>query len=132
MARDIGHVDGLAWQQREGIRGICASGSTGTRTHNGIQIQTRLRVPIVKIVNGEQMVRLRAHIGYAQEHIGSQLALNREIVLLRILRPQMGLKFSIEQKRAEQRPVYATRRPTGIGARRGWSLLDDRSSVVGG
>ena len=48
------------------------------------------------------MVRLRANIGDAQQHVGSQLPLDRQIILFRILRPQVRLEFSVQQQRPEQ------------------------------
>jgi hypothetical protein len=62
---------------------------------NIIDIETSLSIAVVQVVNRQQMVRLRAHIGDTQQHIRGQLPLDREVVLFRILRTQMRLEFSV-------------------------------------
>ena len=45
---------------------------------------------------------LRSNEGNSQEHVRSQLALNCQVVLLRILCPQVRLEFTKEQNGTEQ------------------------------
>src|SRR5580704_7353238 len=49
---------------------------------------------------------LRTHITELEHRILAQLPLNGQVVLGRILRPQVGLKFTIEEDRTEDRQVH--------------------------
>src|ERR1700722_4903694 len=56
-------------------------------------------------------MRLCSDIGNSEEHVPGELALNRKVVLLGVLRLQVRLKFTKEQKWPERGPVHAAWRP---------------------
>ena len=49
---------------------------------------------------------LRSHVTHLQNQVLGQLALDVQVVLGRILRPQVRLKLPVEQNRAVERPVH--------------------------
>ncbi len=71
------------------------------------QAKACLDVSGVLIVRGEEMVSLCADVGDPQEHIARQLAFDRQIVLFRVLRFQMRLKFAEVNCVPEIGPIHA-------------------------
>src|SRR6267143_4133075 len=57
----------------------------------GLQVQTRLWVSIVQIVSSEQTMTLGSYVSYFQLHVSGELALDRKVILRRILRAHMRL-----------------------------------------
>src|SRR5579871_672636 len=71
-----------------------------------IQIQARLRLPIVQIVRGQQPVALRTDVPDLQQEISGKFALDIEVVLVRILGPKVRLKFAEQKYRTKLRPIH--------------------------
>src|SRR6185369_14681547 len=91
---------------RNGERAVGVELAAGAITENRVQVETRLRVAVVHIVTGQQAMPLRSHIADLQNQVFGQLALDVQVVLGRILRPQVRLKLSIQQNGAVKRPVH--------------------------
>src|ERR1700730_2192615 len=59
------------------------------RTQNGIQVQASLCLPIIQVMRTEKPVSLATYISECEYGGAGKLALNRQVVLFRILRFQM-------------------------------------------
>src|SRR5271169_3872268 len=98
--------------RRNGVSAVLTKRAASTGPQGRIQIQAGLPVPGVLIVNGEKPVALRADVTDLKKNIAGQFALNRKVVLRRVLCPQRRRKLSEQQNRTIERPVHrlATRR----------------------
>src|SRR5580704_16645498 len=74
----------------------------------------------IHLVCGQQAMPLRTYVGYLQENIAGQFPLNRQIVLIRILRPHVRRELSEINATKESRPV------DGLPARR---IQDSRERI---
>src|SRR4029077_12193242 len=74
---------------------------------------------LVDFINGKQAVALRANVTQLQENVARQLPLDREIVLIRILRPHVWLEISKIRSAEKPGPIQrlAARRIQDTGER---------------
>ena len=98
------HGHGRAGRNREGAVGVKLAARAVAE--NRVQIETSLRVAEVHIVTRQQAMPLRSHIADLQNQVFGQLALDVQVVLSRILRPQVRLKLSVKQNGTVERPVH--------------------------
>src|SRR5258708_18859095 len=94
---------GSCWNQEGTVSKI---GAAGAVAEHGVQIQTSLRVSVVQVVGREQPMALRAHVAHLQLQVPTQLTLDRQIVLGRILTSHFRLKLAEQQNGAEHAPVH--------------------------
>jgi len=100
----------LSWGKNELILVVFAERATGG--HGGecqseiCQIEAGLGVGCVLIVNSEEPVPLRTYVADLQEDIAGQLALDRKVVLRRVLSSERRGELPKEKNRTIQSPIH--------------------------
>src|SRR5262249_42474144 len=90
---------------RNRVRGILAEGTARSVAENRIQLIARRRVADVDFIARQQAVPLRSHVADLEKDLAGQLPLDRQVVLVGILHPQVRRKFTEEGHRQELRPI---------------------------
>src|SRR5437899_2861614 len=94
-ASDVGHMQDLARSKCELILVIFGKGPAAVcGPQYGGKVKTGLRIRRILVMDGEQPVPLRADVANLEKNVSGQFALNRQIVLGRILRAEFGGKLS--------------------------------------
>src|SRR5580698_11531759 len=108
--------NGAAWNEERTIfQERTASSLCATRGSQEIvrvrssyinEVKARLGRGWIYVVRGQQTMPLRSHVSELQHHVFCKLALNGEVVLRSVLRPQVGFELTVEEQRPKKRIVH--------------------------
>src|SRR5271156_5173732 len=96
-----------AWRERcSGWNIVSAIFAVGTASLAHVdEVETGLDVTMIQIVGGQQAVPLRSDVAERHHHVGSNLLLYLEVVLLGVLRSQVRFELAIHDDGPKSRPV---------------------------